>query len=164
MAIALSSIIDLDVGMHIIIKEKHHGIITNVWPERSTFEFIHLTGDVMSHDGDWVVGCGRSKSSCQKLIMKFADEEISYFDYGSQSADKKIKPDKSILKKNRAQTLYQVFHRFTDMKYDINNFNCEHFASYCVAGWAYCRKQRNPHNENATKWLDNKYDILFVSY
>lgn len=164
MAFSLSSIIDLAVGMHIFIKEKHHGVISNVWPERGTFEFIHLAGDVMSHNGEWVVGGGRSQSSCQKLIMKFKDEEISYFDYANHSVDKKRKTDESILNKIRAQTLYQVSHKFKDMQYDINNFNCEHFATYCVAGWAYCKKQRHPHNENATKWLDSKYDILFVSY
>lgn len=137
----------LEEGMEVIIikdnDHRHHGVVTDVCIGRKTFEIVHLTG---------VTGV-TGKNDCQKLIMVFGDN-MRYFDYASHSVDKIINTDRTVIKL-RAEVLFKIFHELKDIKYDPKEFNCDHFASYCVAGSAYSKKNHK-HNKTATKALDTQ--------
>lgn len=154
----MSEIKDLKEGMDLVIKRgthRHHGVVTSVWPERKMFQIIYLTGNVHMVLGgeELVVDSGIGKAECQKLVFAFEDEDISFCDYGNYSIDKIMNIDRDIIK-FRAEILYRLFHTMK-LKYDITKFNSEHFASYCVTGWAYSSIAAK-HNGIATRTLDNK--------
>lgn len=146
----IKSITELKEGMEIVIsantRRKNHAVVTNVRLQNNTFEIIHLSDGINSE----------SKTDCQKLLIKYDRQLSPYFtyDYGDRSIERKLDAG-GIIIKLRANILYQIFHTIKDLKYNDTQFNCDHFASYCITGSAYS-KQYNTHNEQATKTLDTK--------
>lgn len=149
--------------MEVIIKRghhTHHGIVTNVWLERHSFEFVHLTGDVVVGEQEHIVENGKGEADCQKIQMIFGKEDIGYYVYEDNIINPKMETDRDIIK-FRAMILSQIFHTFDnvdDIMYDVREFNCEHFASYCVAGLAYSNNTdiQQRLNKKATAKLDNE--------
>lgn len=141
------SIHQLKEGTEIVVEiasKKHHAVVTDVSHRENTFEVIHLT----------CVDDKHCRADCQKLMMKFQSENYSTYDYGAFSVQRKLNVDGNVVKL-RACILYKIFHTIKDLKYDRNEFNCDHFASYCIAGSAYSKLLQTP-NEVATETLDRK--------
>lgn len=131
-------------GMEIIIgrgPNRHHGVVTNVCLEKNTYEIVHLTDDT-----DF-----KGVSDCQKMNIAFDGDNLDYCEYIDFVIDKPIV-------KLRAEILYEISN---DIEYDAIKFNCDHFATYCAAGFAYS-KQLQDYNEAATNMLDAKYVFVYL--
>lgn len=80
-----------------------------------------------------------------KNSIHFEDNGLFYYDYSNGSFSDDII-------KERAEMLVRIFDR-TDLKYQLYDFNCEHFASYCATGVAYSGHISDV-NKKATEALD----------
>lgn len=139
----MSKIKYMEEGMEIIILRDdrlHHCIVTNVCRERKTFEVVHLTARI------------KGEADCQKIKFNFGYERLFYYNY-DMLVDKKMNDRNT--SKLCAEILFKIFHTLKDIKYDVAEFNCDHFATYCVEGLAFSKQTQN-HNETATKTLDSK--------
>lgn len=133
--------------MHVCFSKSaynHHGIVTNVMPAKNTYEIIHMTGDKDTLTDKTVFGLAEIK----KEIKHFDDDKISYYykynEYSMEEIYRNIPNETSeenmVLK--RAYLLYEAFEIFRfDVYYKLLKFNCEHFASYCSTGLAFCKQQ-----------------------
>lgn len=138
---------NLQEGMEIVIgsigQYCHHGVVTKVCRERSTYEIVHLTDDTGF----------KGVSDCQKMNIAFDEYMLHYCEYDKSINDRQ-------LVKLRAEILYEILN---DIDYDFSKFNCEHFATYCSEGFAYSR-QLNYYNEAATNTLDSKCVLVYLCY
>lgn len=125
----------IDRGQH-----RHHGVVTNVCLAKNTFEIVHL-----AHDPDI-----KGVTDCQKMNIALDGHKLHYCKYTGFIIDRHIV-------KLRAEILYEILN---DIDNDAIKINCDHFASYCAAGFAYS-KQLQVHNEAATIVLDTKYVFVY---
>lgn len=142
----------------------HHGIVSNVWPVNNTYEIIHMTGDKDTIKDKQITGL----AEIQKEIKDFAADGISFYDYGEQSLDRIVKGVLHIWKEDsmgsivskRARLLYEASKKFShEVYYKLLSFNCEHFASYCATGLAFCKQKDRlalTVNTQATTLLDKR--------
>ncbi|CAC5362776.1 unnamed protein product [Mytilus coruscus] len=144
---------------------KHHAIVTNVVRKPECYEIIHMTGDAGTILDKNFTGIAEIRKERKYFD---ANDEMKFYDYGEYSIDKiirnvyKIKDDnegESIVSK-RASLLYDAFNYLrNDIIYNPLTFNCEHLASYCATGLAFC-KQKNAlvmtENRLVTAILDKK--------
>lgn len=160
-------ITELKVGMQVSfdrIAYNHHGIVSNVWPTKNTYEIIHMTGDKDTIKDKQFNGL----AEIRKEIRQFSADGMGFYDYGEYSLDKIVRQVHKIWVDNseqsivsqRAVLLYEASQTFrNDVYYKILSFNCEHFASYCATGLAFCNQKdglTTKANTLATALLDRK--------
>lgn len=166
--INVTDINQLKVGVQVSFARPgycHHGIVTNIWLNKKSYEIIHLTGTTDTILDKHVNG----KAEIRKQVKHFNDDKIKVmYDYGNYSIGEIIRKKHSIGFDNladmmvlkRASVLYEAFETFKrDIYYNVLSFNCEHFASYCATGLAYCKQQELltvRENTEYTAFIDKK--------
>ncbi|CAC5388687.1 unnamed protein product [Mytilus coruscus] len=133
----------MEISFKRLMGYKHHGVVTSIWLDNDSFEMINLTGDSSSF-----FSSGARKAIPIKETCEFSDITTAYFyDYGEYSIDKRIpvpEDDETSATLSivalRADILYAIYRKITRIRYDVRSFNCEHFASYCVTGVAFCNQ------------------------
>lgn len=122
---------------------KHHGIVTSICNTSRTFEIVELT----TNDGNYSVAIsGRGlQPKVVKTSVRFKENHMFYYDYDQYSFPHEVV-------KERAEMLVRIFDE-SGIVYNLYEFNCEHFASYCATGVAFCR-QLHKVNIKATEELD----------
>lgn len=133
--------------MHVCFSKlgyNHHGIVTNVMPTKNTYEVIHMSGDKDTVMDKRVFGIAEIK----KELKHFDDVVISYcYEYSEYSMNeiyRSINNEKAggNMVSKRACLLYEAFEIYRyDVYYKTFSFNCEHFASYCSTGLAFCKQK-----------------------
>lgn len=163
----ISEIDQLKVGMQISYERdfyKHHGIVTKVWPKQNCYEVINMSGDFKT-----LIEKQPGIAELRRERLEFnTKDKISFYDYGEYSMDRIIRKVHNIedgiaepsIVQLRASLIYQNFVNLREkLAYKIKSFNCEHFASYCATGLAFCKqKEKLTKTENlkATVFLDKK--------
>ncbi|XP_052083874.1 uncharacterized protein LOC127721233 isoform X2 [Mytilus californianus] len=138
--------LEVGVGKIPIYKNKytyiHHGIVITISKINKTFEMVALTGGHKTIPS--LIG-KNIEPVIETTSIKFTSKDLFYFDYNHLS-------DKDVNIKNRAEALVSLFVK-SGVKYNLREFNCDHFASYCSTGLAFSG-QRNRVNWEATYKLD----------
>lgn len=154
-------------GMQVCIERplyNHHLIVSNVMPLENRYEIINMTGDLKT-----IFDENQGIAEIRKEVKDFnANDNMSFYDYGENSIDAIIRKKYNMVEENsiesivpeRASLLHEAFETLRDkLWYNVPSFNCEHFASYCATGLAFC-KQKQPvtkkENIVATDFLDKK--------
>lgn len=146
-------------------KYNHHAIVTNVWHKPECYEVVHMTGDFDTFlDIRW-----KGIAEVRKEKKQFdVNDELRFYDYGENSIDRVIKKVYNIRNDNasenivakRACVLYDAFKFFRkNVYYKLLKFNCEHLASYCATGKAFCKQKDvfvDTENTFASAMLDKK--------
>lgn len=142
----------------------HHGIVTNVWPKKNYYEVINMSADYTTVL-DRQPGIAELRQERREFDIK---EKISFYDYGEYSIDKILRKIHNIedgiigssIVPKRASLFYQNFKRLREtLAYAMTSFNCEHFASYCATGLAFCKQKElvtKTENLRKTDLLDKK--------
>ncbi|XP_071139815.1 uncharacterized protein [Mytilus edulis] len=138
--------LEVGVGKIPIYKNKytyiHHGIVITISEINKTFEMVALTGGHKTIPS--LIG-KNIEPVIETTTIKFTSKDLFYFDYNQLS-------DKAVTIKKRAEALVSLFVK-SGVKYNLREFNCDHFASYCSTGLAFSG-QMNRVNLEATDKLD----------
>lgn len=163
----------LKVGMQLCFPRaayNHHGIVTNVCHKTKTYEIIHMTGDkdtIMDKQINGIAEPRKERKSVEDDELRF-----EFYEYGEHSIDRIFRkvhkiPDvdqSGSLVSKRARLLFEAFQILKqNANYQLLSFNCEHFASYCATGLAFCKQKdmiAMTENTLVTAILDQKY-VLF---
>lgn len=163
----IADIQKLKVGMQVGFSRaayNHHGIVSNVYATGNSYEIIHMTGDKDTLMDKQFHGI----AEIRKEKKYFDDKGMTFYDYGESSLDRifrsvhAIGDDNSVesIVSKRACFLYEAFQTFrNEVYYKMFSFNCEHFASYCATGLAFCKQKDGlamKENTLATAILDKK--------
>lgn len=120
-----------------LVRYKHHGIVLSVI-NRHKIDVIHLTGDVSDLFSS---SFGGGQAGIHMNIVVYNKETVCKYTYPEQRADGYNPADVACIIRTNG----------LPESYNLLNFNCESFTTYCAIGKVVSKQTRRDNEETETK-------------